>query len=111
MEGYCSDGGWRPSHVYVSSRSAEKSAALQAKYPTVISIESDNQRIIDQCEIIFVGLLPDVAREILPRLKIGRQHFLISMMATISLRAAPEYIAKTRPDFGLSGTLHIDEDA
>ena len=65
MNGFCSEGGWQPRHVYISNRTKAKADALKASYPDRVSIESSNQDIIDKGDVIFIGLLPNVAREVL----------------------------------------------
>jgi glutamyl-tRNA reductase len=62
------EGTCRPMKIMVSKRSADKSAALQAEYPSLITVCDDNSEIVKQCDIIFIGLLPAVATEELPKL-------------------------------------------
>ena len=62
------DGTCRPKKIMVSRRSADKSAALQAEYPALITVCDSNEEIVKQCDIIFIGLLPGVANELLPTL-------------------------------------------
>lgn len=83
MNGYCSENGWQPEHVYVSSRSQVKATSLKQKYPDRITIMESNQDIIDKSDIIFIGLLPQIAQDILPQLNFGSTKKVISMMATI----------------------------
>lgn len=83
MRGYCSEGGWNPKHVYVSSRSKDKADMLKKNHPDLITILESNQEIIDNSDVIFIGLLPHVAKEILPKLSFPKDKFIISMMATI----------------------------
>jgi pyrroline-5-carboxylate reductase len=64
VTGFCSDGGWQPKQVFVSSRTKSKADALVKKFPTKVIIGKSNQEIIDKSDIIFIGLLPDVAKEV-----------------------------------------------
>jgi pyrroline-5-carboxylate reductase len=71
-----------PKKILVSRRNEEKSAALAAQYPSLVAIEDDNAQLVEQSDIIFVGLLPGVAREILPTLQFTSK-VVISMMAAV----------------------------
>ncbi|KAL3666720.1 hypothetical protein V7S43_008343 [Phytophthora oleae] len=80
--GFCSDNGWQPKHAYVSARTKAKAEALVAKFPDRVSIGTSNQEIVDKSDVIFIGLLPNVAREELPKLSFAGKK-VVSMMATI----------------------------
>ncbi|CAI5712575.1 unnamed protein product [Peronospora effusa] len=80
--GFCSANGWQPKHAYISARTKAKAEALVTKFPDRVSISASNQEIVDKSDVIFIGLLPTVAREELPKLSfIGKK--VVSMMATI----------------------------
>lgn len=64
FSGYCSENGRKPKHVYISNRSQSKADALKQKYPSMVTIEADNQKIIDQSDVVFIGLLPNIAKEV-----------------------------------------------
>lgn len=82
MTGFCSENGWRPKHAFVSARTMAKAETLVAKFPDRVSIGASNQEIVDKSDVIFIGLLPNVAREVLPKISfVGKK--VISMMATI----------------------------
>lgn len=84
--GFCSpktDEDWTPAQVYISRRSQAKSAALKEAFASKVTVEDDSQKIIDQSDVIFIGLLPDVARSLLPTLKFPKDKKIVSMMATI----------------------------
>jgi pyrroline-5-carboxylate reductase len=74
----------RPKRLYVSLRSTEKSQILQSDFPDLVEVTEDNQRIVDHSDIIFIGLLPPVAAEILPKLTFGDDKLVISMMAGVN---------------------------
>ncbi|EGZ28879.1 hypothetical protein PHYSODRAFT_537479 [Phytophthora sojae] len=80
--GFCSANGWQPKHAYVSVRTKAKAEALVAKFPGRVSIGASNQEIVDQSDVVFIGLLPHVAREELPKLSFAGKK-VVSMMATI----------------------------
>lgn len=81
--GFCSEGGWQPQHAYVSARTRAKAEALVAAFPGRVTIGASNQEIVDQSDVIFVGLLPDIARQELPKLHFAAGKRVVSMMATI----------------------------
>lgn len=81
--GFCSEGGWQPRHAFVAARTKAKADALAAKFPGRVTVEADNQAIVDQSDVIFIGLLPDVARAELPKLTFASTKRVVSMMATI----------------------------
>jgi pyrroline-5-carboxylate reductase len=89
VRGYCSAGdGGRPAKVLVSPRNADKAAALQKDYPDLVEIGTDNEDVVRRSDVVFVGLLPKVAREVLPKLPFGGDNsgkLVISMMAAIMI--------------------------
>jgi pyrroline-5-carboxylate reductase len=64
VTGFCSEGGWQPKHVVVSARTKAKADHLVASFPTRVSIGATNQEIIDKSDVIFIGLLPNIAKEV-----------------------------------------------
>ena len=89
VRGYCSAGdGGRPAKVLVSPRNADKANALQREYPDLVEIGIDNDDVVKRSDVVFVGLLPKVAREVLPQLPFGGDSsgkLVISMMAAIMI--------------------------
>ena len=72
-----------PASIIVSPRSADKAAALAADYPNLVKIAQDNAQVVAESDIIFIGLLPGTAREIIPSLPFTEKHFVVSMMAAV----------------------------
>ncbi|MEM8655253.1 MAG: NAD(P)-binding domain-containing protein [Pseudomonadota bacterium] len=70
--------------IVVSKRSRRHSEALSAQFDTV-SV-ADNQSILDTCDVIFLGLMADVARDILAPLAFREGQRVISFMAGVSLQ-------------------------
>ncbi|MFK7766302.1 MAG: NAD(P)-binding domain-containing protein [Mariniblastus sp.] len=70
--------------VLVSSRSTERSKRLAEKFPNVKVIE-DNQAIVDQCDWVFVAVLPEQSRELIKSLSFGSDQKIISMVAGLEL--------------------------
>ena len=93
VRGYASaPGSQRPVRILVSRRSEEKSAALAAEFPDLITI-CENEKLVEQSDVVFIGLLPPVARQLLPNLPWstpapsleGSQKLIISMMAAVGI--------------------------
>ena len=76
----------RPKRILVSERSFEKSAALLAEFPDIIQVHSSNEEIVRQSNIVFIGLIPSVAREVLPTMPWAEDKFVFSMMAAVNFR-------------------------
>lgn len=82
--GYASAPGLgRPKKILVSKRSEDKSAALKAQFPDLVTVLDSNADLVAQSDIVFIGLLPGIAREILPTLPFDDSKLLISMMAAV----------------------------
>jgi len=78
----------RPGRIVISPRNEEKAAALKAEFPDLVTIASDNAQVVELSDIVFVGLLPGVAREVLPQLPFGGAEgskLIISMMAAVDM--------------------------
>lgn len=76
-------GGWQPAKITVSPRNAEKAASLAERFPERVSVAADNQSVVDSADVVLVGLLPDVAAEVLPQLAFRPEQRVVSMMATV----------------------------
>ena len=46
----------------VSERSAAKSEALRRRFPDAVTVEADNQKIVDACKYVIVSVLPKQGR-------------------------------------------------
>eukprot|EP01032_Pedospumella_encystans_P020218 gene20218-22972_t len=73
-------GASRPKKILVSLRSEEKSKALQAAFPELVFVYASSEDIVKEADVIFIGLLPGVAREVLPTLPFDESKLVISMM-------------------------------
>jgi pyrroline-5-carboxylate reductase len=88
-----SDPAVRPSKILVSRRSSDKSAALAKEYPDIVEVVDSNEQIVAEADVIFIGLLPAVAREVLPTLSFAPGKLVLSMMAAVDYS---EVLALTR---------------
>lgn len=78
--------------------------SIKADYPDIVTIAESNEDVVNQVSIVFIGLLPDVARAVLPTLPFTDNHKIVSMMAAVNYeevvalcRAKPENVVKTVP--------------
>lgn len=88
----------------MSPRNKEKSEALRTDFPDIIVVAASNEEVVSSCNIVFIGLLPDVARAELPALTFTDSHKIVSMMAAVNYeevvalcRAKPENVVKIVP--------------
>jgi pyrroline-5-carboxylate reductase len=73
----------RNSQIIVSPRNEKKSAHLKEEFPDLITIAESNEEVVRLANVIFIGLLPGVAREVLPGLPFTSDHSIFSMMAAV----------------------------
>ena len=72
---------------YLSTRSKERSSTLAAKYSNFKLLDS-NQEVIDESELIFIGVLPTQIDELLLQLRFRPDQIIASMAAG----KAPSYL-------------------
>lgn len=72
---------------YLSPRSADRAAKLANKYDNFIQCES-NQAVVDESELIFIGVLPTQVDELLSTLTFRAEHIIASMAGAKS----PSYL-------------------
>ncbi len=80
--------------ITVSRRGARFSTTLAEAHSNV-SV-AGNQAVVDQSEVIFVGLTDDVAAEVLNALSFRSDQQVITFMAGLSLKAVGELVAPAR---------------
>ena len=69
--------------IMVSRRSESKSATLQATFPNQITVQDENQKIVDQSDVIFLCVLPQQTSDILQSLKFDpNRHRLVSLVVS-----------------------------
>ena len=72
--------------ITVSERSAAHSAALAAAFPNV-SVAS-NQGVVDACDVIFLGLMAEIAPDVLGALTFRPDQRILTFMAGATLEEA-----------------------
>lgn len=75
------DGIHKPRRIIVSRRNEEKSSKLLSEFPDLVTIEDDNARLVADSDIILIGLLPTVARTIIPEIAFQSNKMVISMVS------------------------------
>ncbi|TIW71897.1 MAG: F420-dependent NADP oxidoreductase [Mesorhizobium sp.] len=74
-----------PVSILLSPRNEDIAASLASRYPDV-RIASDNQAVLDNSETIMLAVRPQIAHDVLSALRFRRDHRLISLIATLSLK-------------------------
>ena len=80
VTGLRADGGL-PCPILLSPRNEDVAARLAAAFPQVRVAES-NQDVLDESDIVFIAVRPQVAREVLANVKFRPAHRIISLVAT-----------------------------
>jgi len=76
--------GPRP-EVWVGPRNAAVAARLARTWPFV-RIGTDNQQVVDRCDVICLCVRPQIAEEVLRALRFENHHHVLSAIATWSLK-------------------------
>jgi pyrroline-5-carboxylate reductase len=79
-------GNARPKKILVSLRNEAKSSALKEAFPDLVHVVESNEDLVAEADVVFIGLLPAVARELLPTLPFTAEKLVISMMAAVDLQ-------------------------
>lgn len=90
IEGIARDG----HQITVSERSRARSADLAARFGVAVA---DNQGVVDASDVLFLGLLPDQAAEVLPTLAFRPGQRIISFMAGVTLDGLAPLTAPAEP--------------
>lgn len=83
VEGFCTASDTGDLEIFLSPRNKERSLALEAQYPPVIRLES-NQQVVDKSEIVIISVRPPVAAEVLRSLSFRSDHTVISLVALLN---------------------------
>jgi ornithine cyclodeaminase/alanine dehydrogenase-like protein (mu-crystallin family) len=69
--------------IVVSKRSEQKSKLLAEAYPDLVTINEDNQEILDKADLIFICVLPELTSSILKELSFDNtRHTLVSLVVS-----------------------------
>ena len=81
------------SKIYISSRNSKIAKLLKKKFKR-ISIEKDNQKIVDNCNWVFLAVTPTVGKKIIKNLKFRSSQTIVSFISTITLSQLKKTINK-----------------
>ena len=70
--------------IYISSRNSKIAKGLKKKFKR-ISIEKDNQKIVDNSNWVFLAVTPTVGTKIIKNLKFRSSQTIVSFISTISI--------------------------
>ena len=79
--------------IFISPRNKKKSQYLKKKFKRVI-IAKDNQAVIDNSDLIFLGVLPKVGETILAKLNFKKKQTVVSFMSTTNYLRLKKLIKK-----------------
>ena len=68
--------------IFISKRGIENSERLSKTYKNVLSC--DNQEVVNQSNVIFIGLTADKAEKVLTELSFSKEQLVVSFMAAVS---------------------------
>ena len=71
--------------IIISPRNKNKAKLLSKKFKKKILIAKNNQEVVNNSNWLFLGVLPEVGKTILPRLNFKSNQTIISFMSTIKL--------------------------
>jgi len=68
--------------ITLSPRNKTKSKYIKNKFKRIF-IAKNNQEVIDNSDLIFLAILPNVGLKILPKLKFKKKQIIISFVSTL----------------------------
>lgn len=84
-----------PPEIVLSPRSADRAAALSARFPTVRTAAS-NQAVVDASDVVLVAVLPEQAPEVLRDLDFRADHQVVSAVAGLPFGDLTALVAPAR---------------
>jgi len=77
--------------ILISERSRDRSERLASRFSNV-TVESDNQTIVDHTDVVFLGTLPQQTLSVLDSLTFRQEQTIVSMPAMISVEQIAENV-------------------
>ena len=81
-------------NIIISPRNKHKAQKLKKKFKHKIIIAKNNQEVIDNSDWVFLGLLPEIGKKILPKLKFKKKQTIISFISTINYNQLKKIVKK-----------------
>ncbi len=82
----------KESTIHVSPRSADVAAGLARQFPHV-TVAGSNQAVLDASDMVVLAVRPQIATEVISKLRFRPDHHVISLVATYSLETLTELVA------------------
>ena len=79
--------------IIISPRNRANAQKLKRKFKKVI-IAKNNQEVINNSDWVFLGVLPEVGKKILPKLKFRNKQTVVSFISTISYTKLKKILKK-----------------
>ena len=70
--------------IYISSRNKNISKRLKKRFKKIV-VEENNQKIVDNCNWIFLSVTPNVGKKIIKELRFRSKQTIISFISTMTL--------------------------
>jgi Pyrroline-5-carboxylate reductase len=80
---------------FLSPRNAQKAAQLCDGYDNV-SVMRSNQAVVDNCEIVVLAVLPEIAREVVSSLKFSADQHIVSLISEPKVAELAEWIGQCK---------------
>lgn len=84
-----------PEQILLSPRNAERAQRLADRFPSV-AIADDNQTVIDNSDLVFIAVRPQVAEEVLSKLRFREDQRVLSFMAGVSIERLKAYVKPSK---------------
>ena len=75
----------RPSKIVLSPRNSEKAAALASQFPNIVTVASTNQEVVNLSDVVFLAVIPQIAKKVLSTLTFQKKHTIISVISALSI--------------------------
>jgi pyrroline-5-carboxylate reductase len=85
-----------PAKVLLSPRNSNNATALSERFSEV-SVATENQEVINGCDLLVLGLRPQVAAEVLSTLRFRTDQPIVSLMAMMPIALLRQLIGKASP--------------
>lgn len=79
------------SKIIISPRNTGIAARLAQASP-LVKIASDNQSVVDEADIVFLAIRPQIAEEVIRSLKFSDDQRIVSLVATIQIETLASWI-------------------
>lgn len=80
VTGLCT-GAKPPGDIWVSPRNREKAESLASSYNGVVHVGDSNQAVLENCDVVFLAILPQQRQEILEPLVFRQDHLVVHLLA------------------------------